>query len=315
MILSKVIKHLSQLEPLNEAIEGTYRVIRVKWQNDALLGNCRSIELQDCSGTTNVLLQGNACRPWLVSGAAYSLRLRIRVDQDRPIIEVVSISEAPVSDFNPLVLLSSRWTPFPEVIPKLLGLYQQLHTPSLVRFWETVFRNELWVREFLSIPASRSCHHSGPGGLFVHSVEVAESVAATMRTYPLLSDLERDAAITIALLHDATKVAWSDNNSKRWKIPFRPREHERLLPYFVAEPLLDLMKHDHDAYGVLVRLIDDYTRPSEFSNSPLSGIIRNADHLSSHLDARAKTRLNAGNKRNWISVGGRMHWSPLVSKM
>ncbi|MCO6412254.1 MAG: hypothetical protein J5I92_05880 [Thiogranum sp.] len=137
-------------------------------------------------------------------------------------------------------------------------------------------------------------------------------MAATVRMHPLLSDIERDAATTVALLHDATKVVWSSHNPNRWKVPFRPREHERLLPYFLAEPLLDLMQHDQDAHGVLVRLIDDYTRPHEFSNSPLNSIIRDADRLSSHLDARDRERMSKRNKRNWIKAGGRMHWCPLT---
>lgn len=312
MILSEVLKQLCRSESLNEPIEGTYRVIRVKWHDNPRLGACRCLELQDCSGTAHALLPGEARRPWLAAGAPYSLNLRARTDQERPVIEVVSISDTPVSDFNPLVLLPSEWTPIPDVIPRLLCLYQQLNSPALVRFWEMVFRNESWVRGFFSIPASKACHHSELGGLLAHSVEVAESVAATVRMHPLLSDIERDAATTVALLHDATKVVWSSHNPNRWKVPFRPREHERLLPYFLAEPLLDLMQHDQDAHGVLVRLIDDYTRPHEFSNSPLNSIIRDADRLSSHLDARDRERMSKRNKRNWIKAGGRMHWCPLT---
>lgn len=310
MLLNEVNKRLSRSKCAHETIEGVYRVIQVKWHHDPQLGSCRRLELHDSSGSVHALLPGAECNPWLVTNAPYALRLEIHSNQEQPTIIVVSGYDTPVSNFNPLILLSAAWSPVPHVISKLLALYEELSSRSIARFWEAVFRNEPWVKGFLRLPASRACHHCAPGELFAHSVAVAGSVSATLENQPLLTDTERDAAITVALLHDATKVVWFPQNRNRWKVPFLFREHERLLPYFLAEPLLELGQYDQNTYGVLVRIIDDYIRPHECSNSPLSSIIREADRLDSHLDARDRERKINRSWRNWVEVGGRMYWSP-----
>src|SRR3546814_3404361 len=54
------------------------------------------------------------------------------------------------------------------------------------------------------MPASAKHHHARPGGLAVHSLEVAEDLAGHIG----LSDTERDLGVAGALLHDIGKV-WS----------------------------------------------------------------------------------------------------------
>lgn len=311
MLLNEATRHLAKGEMSGNIIQGIYRVTEVHWHQHPNLGRCRLLELHDSSGSIEALLPGDECRPWLNTGNPYSIQMMPLVRNPRLAAQVVSISEIPESSFNPIALLPACWTPCPQVLPRLLALYQELELESMARFWEAVFRNEFWVKEFMRAPASRSSHHNAPGELLAHSVTVAESVSALLAIHNSLSKAERDATVTVALLHDATKVIWSSGNRNRWAVPFLFREHERLLPYFLSDPLVELRDVDENSYNTLLRILDDYTRPRERPNSPLSSLIRCADHLDSHLDARARMRNATGNTRNWLDIGGRMHWSLL----
>ena len=312
MLLNEVIELLDKSSECTVRVEGIYRVSRIHWHQDPLIGPCRQLDLYDSTGSIKALLPGGECKPWLVADAPYSLQIVSLAHLPNPTVRIIEISEAPEAGFNPITIIPSAWTTKPEYIPRLFALYTGLNSEAIALFWQDVFRNQLWLKGFLSIPASLDCHHSNPGELFAHSVSVAESVAATMDKQLSLNPVERDAAITVALLHDATKAVWIQENRNRWRIPFLPREHERLLPYFLAGPLIRLERRNRDDWATLVRIIDDYIRPKERSNSPLSQLIRTADQLDSHLDARLLSQKSMRHFRNWNKIGGRMHWSPVL---
>ena len=64
---------------------------------------------------------------------------------------------------------------------------------------------------FFQAPASLNHHHNYAGGLLAHTVEVAEIVS----TLPLKTQIEKDLAITGAILHDIGKVKSLDGRMKR----------------------------------------------------------------------------------------------------
>jgi len=290
------------------SIEGTYRVMKVYWDRGKHVEEGRILVLADSSGELEVFLPGQQSRHWFEEQKPYQLQLRIDRNQDSPLLQVDPESIQSAIEYNPVSLITKNWTPRPDGIIKLVALYQSLQTDSIKKFWQDVFTDELWLRLFLSLPASRECHHSFPGGLFVHSLEVADNTQAALLRAENLTDLEKDVAMTIALLHDATKTVASVGYPARWKIPFVSWQHERYLPYFLASALLQLKERDIDTWATMIRMLDDYIRPKEQLNSPLTEVIRHSDHLSAHLEARQTQREQNGGYRNWTKVCGRLHW-------
>ncbi len=304
------VKGLLQTEnsSMPDSIEGTYRVMKVYWDRDKKPGEGRGLLLSDSSGELEVLLPGQRSGYWFEEQKPYELQLSIDGNHGSQIILADPKSIQKAIEYNPVSLIPKDWTPRPDGIVKLVALYQSLQSDSIKKFWQDVFTDDLWLRLFLSLPASKECHHSFPGGLFIHSLEVADNTQAALLRAENLTDLEKDTAMTIALLHDATKTVGSVGYPARWKIPFVSWQHERYLPYFLASALLQLKERDIDAWATMIRLLDDYTRPKEQLNSPLAEVIRHSDHLSAHLDARHSQREEDGAYRNWTKVCGRHHW-------
>ncbi len=288
-----------------QVTEGVYRVLKVTWQ-PGKGGRC--VALANSFETRDAFLPGAGCIPWLQENAPYRMRLfRDAAGWDQ--IDPDAIQSAPSS--NPLELIPQSWTDRPDVIPNLLALYGALSSAAIKRFWQAVFSDKVWLRRFLRCPASRTCHHDQPGGLFAHSVEVALLTRRTLQPLVALLSLEIDAATSVALLHDAAKIVLMSNYPGRWQLPFDYREHERFLPHFLEAPLVELRKQDRIAWATLVRILNDYCHPQRKPNSPLAEIVRSADHLSAHADARRTAQVNAPSARNFLTLcSGWRTWVP-----
>lgn len=314
MWLNKVKGLIHAPDQSASSIEGTYRVMKVHWNQEQQFGEGRILKLSDSSSELEVLLPSKSCRPWFKELHPYTLRLIVDNKHDFPFPIVDPASAQLATEYSTISLLPKAWTPRPDGIFRLVTLYQSLHTDEIKWFWENLFADEDWLRLFMQLPASSECHHAFPGGLFIHSIEVAENTLDMLLRPIHLTNLEKDAAITIALLHDATKAATATAYPERWQIPFASWQHERYLPYFLSPSLLRLKERNRNAYSTLIRLLDDYTRPKEQLNSPLSEIIRHSDHLSAHLDARHTQQKKDGGYRNWTKVCGRPYWGPITPK-
>lgn len=84
------------------------------------------------------------------------------------------------------------------------ALLVSVQEPHLRQLLELIFAEDkpLWPR-FREAVAAKKKHHAYRGGLLHHTVEVAESCAALCTVYV---ELERDLAVTGALLHDIGKL-------------------------------------------------------------------------------------------------------------
>ncbi len=93
-------------------------------------------------------------------------------------------------------------------IRELLATIQQPHLRILL---ERVFgeRSELWAR-YRVAPAAKYYHQAYAHGLLEHSLGVAQAVSAISATFG--GDIDRDVAVTGALLHDIGKLeAYTDD--------------------------------------------------------------------------------------------------------
>lgn len=108
----------------------------------------------------------------------------------------------PMPDLDVFNLIPDGFGRTEDVVLRCRDVVDACRTGPLRRFLSDVFSMPEVYRDFWNCPASRSHHHAYPGGLALHSVEMAENVRDT----PRLSDLERDVGIAHALTHDIGKL-------------------------------------------------------------------------------------------------------------
>jgi 3'-5' exoribonuclease len=75
--------------------------------------------------------------------------------------------------------------------------------PHLAKLLGSFFGDAEFKRLYLEAPAAKRVHHAYLGGLAEHSLEVAELVLTIAR---FSQNMDRDLAVTAALLHDLGKI-------------------------------------------------------------------------------------------------------------
>src|SRR5436305_6109448 len=83
----------------------------------------------------------------------------------------------------------------------LRELVGTIQNPQLRRLLSTLFA-DLWP-SYRDAPAAKRYHQAYPHGLLEHSLSVAQAVSAISATFP---GIDRDVAVTGALLHDIGKI-------------------------------------------------------------------------------------------------------------
>lgn len=100
--------------------------------------------------------------------------------------------------------------PVAELQQRFAALLDGIADPWLQRLLHTVFDRDgaFWPR-FSTAPAAKHFHEAYPHGLLDHTLRVTEAVAALA---PLFDGIDRDVAVTGALLHDIGKAeAYTDD--------------------------------------------------------------------------------------------------------
>jgi putative nucleotidyltransferase with HDIG domain len=101
-------------------------------------------------------------------------------------------------------------TSFPsdEYANKLLdSLMGHITKPVLKNLIETIFGDEKRRQMFITWPAAKGHHHAIKGGLLKHTFEVMSYVSKISADTNINQNLNRDALLTGALLHDIGKLA------------------------------------------------------------------------------------------------------------
>lgn len=144
--------------------------------------------------------------PWLdlaLEGPLTPWTLQLaHADEGTRLPILLGLEEDPFSDG--LTHLPDVICPVADVALRTKALVAGIKTAPLHAFVRNVFQRRDVLDTFWIMPASGRDHHSYPGGLAVHSQEVADDLSVHLG----LSDLELDLGIAGALLHDIGKV-WS----------------------------------------------------------------------------------------------------------
>ncbi len=123
-------------------------------------------------------------------------------------IKVEHIMPTDLGDLSEYVPVANR--PIEEMKVELDGLLAGVRQPDLRRLLKAIFGDEALYEDFCRAPAAKFFHHACLGGLLEHTLAVARLVDTAAWLYP---EMDRDLAITLALLHDLGKVRAYDHQS------------------------------------------------------------------------------------------------------
>ncbi len=166
----------------------------------------------------------------------------------------------------------------------LLQLIQGFKTQAIKEFAESLLHNDCLMKIWFSIPASKQHHHSFPGGLMVHSLEVAQMVKHNLSLIESeLRNAEQDITILTALLHDIGKT--ETLALKQHTDLGRLVDHEKLTLLVLAEPLSRLATKWPKAAETLKYLLTWKTADG-FCKFIGGEVIKNADQISTKLSLR-----------------------------
>ncbi len=123
---------------------------------------------------------------------------------------VEQIVTAGDGDYDPADLVESSPVPLERMESDLASLLETIQSPDLRALLDRFFSPgcELWPR-FRDAPAAKHYHQAYRHGLLEHTLSVAQGVSAAASFFP---GIDRDVAITGALLHDIGKLeAYNDD--------------------------------------------------------------------------------------------------------
>jgi 3'-5' exoribonuclease len=176
-------------------------------------GEYMKLQLGDRSGSVAAMIWDDvpALRELCRAGCVVLVRGRYTVHpRYGPQLAIVSLKAACDGEYSPDDLLDGPPRTAEQMETDLRELLTTVREPHLARLLELVFGSgsSLW-RRFRDAPAAKHYHQAYRHGLLEHCLTVAQAVSAISATFP---GIDRDVAITGALLHDIGKLdAYSDD--------------------------------------------------------------------------------------------------------
>jgi 3'-5' exoribonuclease len=130
-----------------------------------------------------------------------------------PQINLRELAQPQEGSFSPADLLDGPAREPGQMERDLRALILTVQEPHLRLLLERVLgeRSEMWA-SYRRAPAAKYYHQAYPHGLLEHCLGVAQAVSATSATFP---GIDRDVAVTGALLHDIGKLeAYTDEGGR-----------------------------------------------------------------------------------------------------
>jgi len=93
-------------------------------------------------------------------------------------------------------------------------IFDGLSDPVLKTFVSRVMNDQYIFDDYITVPASLNHHHAYPGGLFVHSVDVASQLSIQKQ----INEKERQIGVVAGLLHDLGKIKTMSANMNRTEL-------------------------------------------------------------------------------------------------
>lgn len=212
----------------------------------------------------------------------------------------------PVPDADTRHFLPPRVSDSEEDWRRFGTLVKSVTEPDLARLLRRLFQDKDVRTAFTDAPAAKNRHHSYPGGLLEHSVEVAElALDACSR----IGGLDRDLILTGALLHDIGKIHEMDCYEPGY--PFTEsgslKGHVILGADMVREATLGLPGFDHGLSEALQHLILSHHGRKEWGApvEPATAeavLLHNCDQISVQMFyCRDAARTADGEAFHWVA--------------
>ncbi len=204
--------------------------------------------------------------------------------------------------------------PKPEALDQLVAAVRSLRSAPLQMFIKRVLERRDRLEVFLKAPASRNYHHSEPGGLLAHSLEVAKNVLVmTEANEPEMPWELQELGFVAGLLHDIGKTYTYDTWGKPTATA-RLCDHADLTLEACAYGLAYLDRVDPDAALALRHIWTCASPGARYGATPamtLARYVRDADAQSAMADNQRK----AYRKRQPIGfgrLGSNVYWRPSI---
>ncbi len=137
----------------------------------------------------------------LVVGQGVEVSGRVGEFRDQLQINIERIVPAQLTD--PAEFLPAARRATHQMLAEFDALRASIKNPDLARLLAAIFGDQEFYQAFTQAPGAKFNHHACVGGLLEHTLSVARLVQTACELYP---ELDRDLAITVALLHDLGKV-------------------------------------------------------------------------------------------------------------
>lgn len=127
---------------------------------------------------------------------------KIEFFKDEPQLNISSVEEASLGDFEPSLFLKvssfSKEAMITE-FDKIVATMEDIHYKKLLE----TFRNDPLFEKYSVTPAAKMVHHPWISGLLEHSLTLAKAV---LLLHSIYQTLNKDLLLTAAFLHDVGKV-------------------------------------------------------------------------------------------------------------
>jgi 3'-5' exoribonuclease len=247
-----------------EAVDSVFvvreRVRRLKRNGDPFL----KLRLADATGSCDAVLWDGVddSLPACAVGSVVRVAGSFSVDERfGATLTVRTLRAATADEYDAGHLRDVPSMPLDQMVGDLRSLIDTIQSPALRRLLQRFFAegSETWAR-WRDAPAAKHYHQAYRHGLLEHCLTVAQAVSAVSATFP---GLDRDVAVTGALLHDIGKIEayetvgdgieLSDAGRLQGEIPLGyhmvRREIERMpeFPPDTAQAVLHIILSHHGA--------------------------------------------------------------------
>jgi len=210
--------------------------------------------------------------------------------------------------------LPRAFCPVPEALDELIGAVRSLESVHLQSFLKRILERRGRLEVFLKAPASQNYHHNYPGGLLIHSLEVAKGVLdMVQRNEPETGRALQEVGFVAGLLHDIGKTFTYDIKGKPTAAA-RLCDHGDLTLEACAPGLAYLDKADSDAALALRHIWTCASPGARYGKPPamtLARYVRDADGQSAIADNQRKAYRNRPPK-GFGRLGQNAYWLPTL---
>lgn len=162
-------------------------------------------------------------------------------------------------------------------IEKLWCYLADIQDTSLQRFYYDVLDNDALIHPFCYAKASLDFHHNYLGGLFEHSIEVAETVLLICHRLGI-HHTHRDIALLGGLFHDLGKINMFYNAQDGVRA-----QHENLNFILLAKPLEKLKQRNPLQFEALSSCLSLHSNEKKDPYC-IASIVKAADKISAEIN-------------------------------